>query len=280
MLEPSQERKVAIPPFLTFVLAIDLFPTINLAFKVWRRSTREEKMSNLSARTTSRRENRRPAKDVATYYSSNTERKASFLAEAPSGSKHAARLQRICANVDPDVPQSALEQRRLQVDRVAPQLYLTQACAVSPPLEAQPEPAEYASSSVQYATPSVQYAAPSTEYTASESLVEYAAPSEYTASSTQYAAPLIQHISPRPRYANPDQRFQQQQRQQSTIPEVYRYERDGQVAYHKKSSRGETFISAPQGSVEARAMDEAARRRRAKSTIETTGKTQGGQSYK
>jgi hypothetical protein len=54
---------------------------------------------------------------------------------------------------------------------------------------------------------------------------------------------------------------EQPQRPQTETPSVYRYEVDGQVAYHKKSSRGETFIFAPLGSVEAQTMDAVAQRR-------------------
>ena len=43
-------------------------------------------------------------------------------------------------------------------------------------------------------------------------------------------------------------------------PKVYRYEDAGQLAYHCKSERGEVYVSAPQGSGEARTFEGIARR--------------------
>jgi len=43
-------------------------------------------------------------------------------------------------------------------------------------------------------------------------------------------------------------------------PQVYRYEDGSQLAYHCKSDRGEVYVSAPQGSEEARTFDDIARR--------------------
>ncbi len=40
--------------------------------------------------------------------------------------------------------------------------------------------------------------------------------------------------------------------------EIYRYERDGQITYHRKAAGGELMISAPQSSQEAQSMDNAA----------------------
>ena len=43
-------------------------------------------------------------------------------------------------------------------------------------------------------------------------------------------------------------------------PTVYRYEDAGQLAYHCKSEHGEVYVSAPQGSGEARTFENVARR--------------------
>ena len=51
---------------------------------------------------------------VAKYFSTNGEQHSAFYAEAPAGSRQAARLERIYAIVDPDAPQRTVQQGHLQ----------------------------------------------------------------------------------------------------------------------------------------------------------------------
>ena len=139
----------------------------------------------------------------AKYFSTNNNQQKSFYAEAPAGSKHAARLQRLCAIVDPDA-QRNLKQDHLQEaneGQLVQTRHITEATTVPPhqPVEVGP----------------------------------------------------MQNRNTSP---------------QRAPAKIYRYERGGEVGYLKKSSRGETFMSAPKGSMEARTMDQAAQLR-ATSTV-------------
>ncbi|MCJ1246821.1 hypothetical protein MMC30_004030 [Trapelia coarctata] len=155
---------------------------------------------------------------VAKYFSTNNKQQSSFYAEAPAGSRHAARLQRICASVDPDVPQSTSQQGRIQGAELARTKYITKATTAPTQQAAQVVPMQYQSQ---------QSGLPQQQIVRQQQVLE----------------------KPQPAPAK-----------------LYRYEKGGEVAYYKKSSRGETFISAPKGSVEAWTMDEAARLRARSST--------------
>jgi len=225
-------------------------------------------MLQFLGRSSSQSEDSRPSKNTAIYYSKNKETNTAFHAEVPAGSRHAARLQKICANVDPDVAKVVHAPARIQEVRPATR-YITQGSVVLP---TEGVPAQGSVQSVLYVNGRAQYPVEGSQYTTStvrQGVVEQPTSSvlysgsrkRYPDEGSQYSASSAS--SARTRSSNTQYAYEEDQSQQSqtTTPSVYRYEIDGQVAYHKKSSRGETFISAPLGSVEAQTMDAVAQRR-------------------
>lgn len=193
------------------------------------------------------------------YLSTNTSQaKATFEADAPEGSKHAARLRQIALqNHQPDfAPSSSVEQkapRKLTLGRSDSRRMLTargeqqtNGMFPSPPIAGAAQPRPQTSLRPLASVPNQQH----------------------TQRSFSSSSPL------------PSQQTAQLQRRQSsklskTMAEVYRYEKDGQVQYHSRAPSGKLSISAPQGSMEARSMDAAAARLRAGSVLERDRATGG-----
>ncbi len=165
------------------------------------------------------------ASDRTTYISTNTAEQKSFFAEAPVGSQHTARLQKLAlqqqSEYRPPKPNAThMLERKVQRS-----------------ITAQGEPPGSNNGITSPASP-VQ-----TGRRRSDKVPRS------LESATQSATSPNQHIQPAP-YGQP----------RPQPMHVDRYERDGMIAYHKKTAGGELLISAPVGSQEANGMDDAAAR--------------------
>ncbi|KAL8797065.1 MAG: hypothetical protein Q9195_000836 [Heterodermia aff. obscurata] len=183
-----------------------------------------------------------------TYHSTNTSQsKATFVADAPEGSKHAARLRKIALqNHQPDFTPSVQQEapKKLADGRNDSRKMLT---------------ARGEQNNGRFPSPPIAVAAQPRSQTSSRPLASGPSQQQMQRSFSS-ASPLAMR-----------QTTQLQRRQSakpSTTAEVYRYEKDGQIKYHSRAPSSKLTISAPQGSMEARSMDAAAARLRATSVSE------------
>ncbi len=165
------------------------------------------------------------ASDRTTYISTNAAEQKSFFAEAPVGSQHTARLQKLAlqqqSEYRPPKPNAAhMLERKVQRS-----------------ITAQGEPPG-SNDGINSPAGPVQ-----TSRRRSDKV------SGFPESAAQSATSPHQHIHPTS-HGEPNPQPMQ----------VDRYERDGVIAYHKKTAGGELLISAPVGSQEAQGMDDAAAR--------------------
>ncbi|KAL9610731.1 MAG: hypothetical protein Q9167_004594 [Letrouitia subvulpina] len=159
------------------------------------------------------------------YISTNTVEKKSFYANAPAGSQHAARLQKLALQQQPEYKPPEPNAAALLEGKV--QRSIT----------AQGEPRDYSNgSSISPPPPPPPGSAP-----------PVGRQNRDPACRCQDCA--HQHTARSP-----------YRRSRTTPTTVDRYERDGTIAYHKKAADGELLISAPVGSQEARSMDDTAAR--------------------
>ena len=170
------------------------------------------------------------------YISTNTAEQKAFYADAPSGSQHAARLQKLALQQQPEYrppePNAAkMLERKVQRS-----------------ITAQGEPLGHSEGITSPASP-VQSSRQRTDAVCGRP--KCAAPSAAPPHQHTHRSPYIQ-TTPKP-------------------AKVYRYERDGTIGYHKKAAGGELLISAPVGSQEAKSMDETAARLLAAQAAYPTG---------
>lgn len=160
------------------------------------------------------------------YISTNTKERRSFYANAPAGSKHAARLQKLALQQQPEYrtpgPNAAnMLERKVQRSVTA---------QGEPPTDEDDEDDD------------------------DDDDLNIISPAGLAQARRQVSvAPATTSTNPRTQRSPYGQT-----RPEPTI--VDRYERGGTIAYHKKAAGGELLISAPVGSQEAKSMDDAAAR--------------------
>ena len=184
-----------------------------------------------------------------TYLSTNTSQaKATFVADAPEGSKHAARLRQLAMqNHQPDFEPSAEQttSKKLTLGKSDSRRMLT---------------ARGEQTNGKFPSPPLAVAAQPRSQTSLRPLSSQTTQQRIQQRSFSSSSPLA-----------PQQTAQLQRRQSSrpsTMADVYRYEKDGQIEYHSRAPTGKLSISAPQGSMEAMSMDAAAARLRVPSVSE------------
>ena len=195
----------------------------------------------LSSRDTAPRRRRQPSQVVqqpvpdnspeegrTTYWSANREEQKTFIADAPVGSQHAARLRKIALQNQPEYGRFETESQQRLEPRGQSRLKI------------EAEPAQRARNSNGW-------------------------PSLRSRKGTKY--PDAHGRPQRDPYSNLGDRTTERERKirrdspprVATLPtRVDRYEENGQVAYHKQGLGSKLVITAPKGSLEARSMDYAA----------------------
>ena len=165
-----------------------------------------------------------------TYLSTNNQDRSTFVAEAPAGSKHAARLSKIAMENQLGYAQAEETVKKKRVKGKSRQRLTLQ----ENPEQQQPQKSKGPSSSLTSRGQSGGYMDDGRQG---------------CCCSCNDNSPVQQH-----------RRNQQVASPEPHIPlaPVYRYESNGHVTYHKKGPTGELMISAPQGSREAQSMDYAA----------------------
>lgn len=176
-----------------------------------------------------------------TYISTNTAEHRAFYAQAPAGSRHAARLQKL-----------ALEQQP-EYRAPKPHATVTLERKAQRSITAQGEPL-----------------VSNDGITSPASRQRHDTTGPGCADNAAASPPATSASSPHHIHRSPGEPLQSQSRP----PPLYvdRYERDGLIAYHKKAAGGELLISAPVGSQEARQMDDAAARVQAAQAAYSTGR--------
>lgn len=176
------------------------------------------------------------------YISTNAAEQKSFYADAPAGSQHAARLRKL-----------ALQQ---QSEYKPPELNAAKELErnIQRSITAQGEP------------PGLNDGITSPASPAKTSRKKNDTVSGFSKPTAQWAASPHQHTH-----------HSSDRQSRPKPPEVYRYERDGTMLYHKKAAGGELLISAPVGSREAESMDAAAGRLRPAQAAYPTGYIEDGE---
>ena len=170
-----------------------------------------------------------------TYLSTNNRDRSTFVADAPAGSKHAARLSKIAMENQAGYAQAGETVPKKRSKGKSRQRLTLQ----GNPAQQQPQKSKGPSSSLTSRGQSGGYMDDGRQGCCC-SFCNNNSPGQHRHNQ--------QVASPEPH---------------SPIAPVYRYESNGHVTYHKKAPTGELMISAPQGSREAQSMDYAASRYRA-----------------
>ena len=196
----------------------------------WKKSSRE----NVERPYTQSPQRQQPVLPIAseqgraTYWSDNKEEQSTFYAEAPANSQHAARLMKLAMQNQPEYAKAEkIYQKHLEEEG-------------HQRLTVHGEPAHQ--------------------------LGDMNGPSRSLSKlnceevNSQGHPPLSGHLYTSDSITQQDRQIPSQLSSHAQIPstEVYRYERDGQITYHKKTTGGELMVSAPQSSQEAQSMENAA----------------------